>query len=102
MTLQTAERSPSARRGASLPFRRSVARATIVLATIALGAASCSSPQSEAARTQQVLEIGDAVNASKNEILELRGTLDSLRIVVAKQDTTIARLANVTGVVVVK
>ena len=69
---------------------------------VAVGAASCSSPQGEAARAQQVLEIGDAVNASKNEILELRGTLDSLRVVVAKQDTTIARLANVTGVVVVK
>ncbi len=69
---------------------------------LALGAASCSNPQSEAARVQQVLEIGDEVNAVKNELGELRGTLDSLRILVAKQDTTIARLANVTGVVVVK
>lgn len=62
----------------------------------------CTSPQADAARTQQLLEMGDAVNAMKNEVGELRGTLDSLRIVVMKQDTTIARLANVTGVVVVK
>jgi hypothetical protein len=82
--------------------RSTAYRALLTAAVVVVGAASCSTPQSEALRTQQVLEIGDAVNATKNEISELRGTLDSLRVVVAKQDTTIARLANVTGVVVLK
>ncbi len=79
----------------------SVRRALLLAAAVGISA-SCSTPQGEAARAQQVLEMGDAVNATKNEISELRGTLDSLRVVVAKQDTTIARLANVTGVVVLK
>lgn len=94
MHRHSAMQSPSTRRG-TLP-------ALIAVAALAVGATSCSNPQTEAARVQQVLEIGDAVNAAKNEILEMRGTVDSLRIVVAKQDSTIARLANVTGVIVVK
>ncbi|MEI6812794.1 MAG: hypothetical protein WCL36_01305 [bacterium] len=90
-------------RGDTVQSSRSAACRVVVLAAVlVVGASSCSTPQSEAARAQQVLEIGDAVNATKNEISEMRGTLDSLRVVVAKQDTTIARLANVTGVVVLK
>ncbi len=49
-----------------------------------------------------MLAVGDAINEIRNINDEMRITLDSLRTVVAKQDSTIARLANVTGVVVLK
>ena len=68
-----------------------------------LAADGCmSSPQTEAKRQEQMLQLGDAVNEMRNLNDEIRITLDSIRAVVAKQDSTIARLANVTGVVVVK
>jgi hypothetical protein len=64
--------------------------------------ACVSSPKAEAARQQEMQELGDAVNQLRNETADLVNTIDSLRVAIAKQDTTIARMANVTGVVVVK
>jgi hypothetical protein len=75
----------------------------IVLAAAGSAATGCvSSPKAEAARQQQMLDIGDAVNDLRITTAQLSNTLDSLRTVIAKQDTTLARLANVTGVVVAK
>jgi len=59
-------------------------------------------PKMEALRQQQITEIGDAINDLRIDVSTMTNTLDSLRVVIAKQDTTIMRLANVTGVVVVK
>jgi len=82
-----------------------IARALRVLLTAALpiAATGClTSPKSEALRQQQMQEAADAINDLRVTESTLAGTLDSLRVVVAKQDSTIARLANVTGVIVVK
>jgi hypothetical protein len=83
----------------------SVSRALRVLtvAAIPCAAGGCvTSPKAEAIRQQQMIEFGDAINDVRTNVSEMAGTLDSLRVIIAKQDTTIARLANVTGVVVVK
>lgn len=60
------------------------------------------SPQAEASRAQQMIEMGDAVTQLRQQTADLQGAIDSLKLVLAKQDTTNARLANVTGIVVVK
>jgi predicted LPLAT superfamily acyltransferase len=83
----------------------SLARAfrVLSLAAIPCAAGGCiTNPKAEALRQQQMIEFGDAMNDVRLNVTEMAGTLDSLRVVIAKQDTTIARLANVTGVVVVK
>jgi hypothetical protein len=80
---------------------RSIRCAALMAATAAVSGC-LTSPKAEAARQQQMLELGDVVNDLRIATSELNTTLDSLRTVIAKQDTTIARLANVTGVVVVK
>jgi hypothetical protein len=73
------------------------------LAAIPCAIGGCiTNPRAEALRQQQMIEVGDAMNDMRLNITEMAGTLDSLRVVIARQDTTIARLANVTGVVVVK
>lgn len=82
--------------------RASLARALITAAIVAPLGGCLSSPKAEAIRQQQMIEMGDAVNEIRIATAELNTTLDSLRTVIARQDTTIARLANVTGVVVVK
>ena len=61
-----------------------------------------SSPKAEAARQQQMLELADALNELRTSSAALSATIDSLRTAIAKQDTTLARVANVTGVIVVK
>ena len=60
------------------------------------------SPQAEASRAQQMIEMSDAVTQLRQQTADLQGSIDSLKLVLAKQDTTNARLANVTGIVVVK
>ena len=83
--------------------RSSRATRLLAFAFVSVVPGGCvASPQAEAKRQEQMLQVGDAVNELRNINDEMRITLDSLRIVVAKQDSTIARLANVTGVVVVK
>lgn len=75
----------------------------LLLAIVVLSLAGCiMSPKAEAIRQQQYQEMGDALNDMRVTLSTMAGTLDSLVVVAAKQDTTIARLANVTGVVVVK
>ena len=43
-------------------------------------------------------DMTDAVNQMGLQVAELQAAVDSLRLVVAKQDTAIYRMANVTGV----
>lgn len=75
----------------------------VLLAAVPCALAGCiTSPKSEVLRQQQMTEVGDAINDLRVSTSTMAGTLDSLRIVVAKQDSTIARLANVTGVIVVR
>lgn len=60
------------------------------------------SPASAAREAQQMNDIGDQLNELRTENATLEGVVDSLRTVIAKHDTTLARLGNATGVVVVK
>ena len=60
------------------------------------------SPQAEASRAQQMIEMSDAVTQLRQQTADLQGAIDSLKLVLAKQDTTNTRLANVTGIVVAK
>ncbi len=76
--------------------------ASVALA-LAFPLAGCvRNPEAEARAAQQFLEIGDALNELRQSTAALNTTVDSLRIVIAKQDTTIARLANQPGVAVVR
>lgn len=76
------------------------------LAIVALGAAAaataCASPKALIVLQQQLDEAADAVNDIRVNMGMMQDTIDSLRIVVAKQDSTIFRLANATGVQVIK
>lgn len=77
-----------------------VVRALLVgagLAAVAL--AGCyEDPQARMDQAQQLTDMIDVVNELNARTSELGFTLDSLRNVVARQDTTIWRLANLAGV----
>ena len=60
--------------------------------------ASCRSPQSDAYLIEQLRMMADELNASRQQTSDLQIQLDSLRLVVARQDTLLTRLAGMAGV----
>jgi hypothetical protein len=55
-------------------------------------------PAADAATAQALTEIADQLGALQRDNGELQNQVDSLRAVVARQDTVLRRLANVAGV----
>jgi hypothetical protein len=74
-----------------------------IIGVVTLAAISgCTPPNAVAALNERLNEAADAVNALQMNIATLQTSLDSLNIVVAKQDTTIGRLATAAGIPVAK
>ena len=67
---------------------------------LALLLASACRPTTEADINtgQALLELGDAITALREETSLLQQQVDSLRLVVARQDSTVRRIANLAGV----
>jgi hypothetical protein len=75
-------------------FRRSL---VAVCALVAF--AGCRSPQADAYIAEQMRSMGDELNASREQAAIMQGELDSLKSVVARQDSLLTRLAGMAGVV---
>lgn len=60
--------------------------------------AGCRSPQSDAYLLEQLKQMADELNASRQQTADLQTQLDSLRVMVAKQDTLLTKLAGMAGV----
>ena len=82
------------------PIRRN--RLTWLAFAAALASGGCVNPNSLAALQGQLNEAGDAVNDLRMNISTLQTSIDSMNIVIAKQDTTIGRLANAAGIPIAK
>ena len=79
------------------------ARHLVLIALAGAVIAACvQSPATAAREAQQMNDIGDQLNELRTENATLESVVDSLRTVIAKHDTTLSRVANATGVVVVK
>ena len=63
-----------------------------------VGALSCRSPVADASMIEQMRQLGDELNASRQDAAAMHEQLDSLRIVVARQDTLLRQLAGMAGV----
>ena len=72
-------------------------RAWLALAAIAF-VAGCRSPQSDTYILEQLRQMADELNGSRQQAADLQAQLDSIRIVVARQDTLLTRLAGMAGV----
>jgi hypothetical protein len=83
--MPTITRSPRA-------LRRGLSLAALLLL------AACRSPQSDAYLSEQIRQLGDELNASRQQEAQMQSDLDSLRIVVARQDTLLTKLAGMAGV----
>ena len=77
--------------------RMRVARAGCAAVLLALSA-GCRSPQSDAYLVEQIRMMGDELNASRQQASDLQSQIDSLRGVVARQDTLLTRIAGMAGI----
>jgi hypothetical protein len=72
-------------------------RAALALA-LAIVCAACPASRADVAISEQIIQLGDGLNDLRQENAGLQQQVDSLRLVVAKQDTVIRQIANLAGV----
>lgn len=68
-----------------------------LLAACALLLLSCRDPRAEANIAQAMVDVGTQISMMQQDYAQLQSELDSLRTVVARQDTIIVRLASMAG-----
>jgi hypothetical protein len=78
--------------------RLRAARLLLVALVCAAGAGCYQDPEQAIAQEQLLIDLGDALNQLTLQTSELTAQVDSLSRIIAKQDTAIYRMANVTGV----
>lgn len=69
----------------------------IVAFSVALAACQPIQPAATESLGESVLQLGDAISALQQENAMLQEQIDSLRIAVARQDTSLRRFANLAG-----
>ena len=69
----------------------------LLIAAVAF-AAACVNPRTEATVAQALTDAANEIGGLKSDIAQLQTDLDSLRQVVAKQDTLLGRLAEINHV----
>jgi len=77
--------------------RRAPAPLTL-LAILCLGASSCVNPRAQAAMAQALNDAANEIGGLRNDVADLQLQLDSLRTIVAKQDTLIDRIMMVNNI----
>jgi hypothetical protein len=70
---------------------------TLVLVVLAAGLLSCRDPRAEANIAQAMIDVGTTITQMQQDYGMLLTEVDSLRSVVARQDTIIGRLASHVG-----
>jgi hypothetical protein len=70
----------------------------IALAGMLIIVAGCRNPQADTLIAEQMREMGDELNNARQETALMHEQIDSLRILVARQDTLLRQLAGMAGV----
>jgi hypothetical protein len=68
----------------------------LFVAAALLGAMSCTNPRAEAATAQALNDAANEIGGLKNDVAQLQTDLDSLRSVVARQDSVLSRIVAAT------
>jgi septal ring factor EnvC (AmiA/AmiB activator) len=58
---------------------------------------ACPTSKADIAMTEQIIQLGDGLNDLRQDNAALQQQVDSLRSVVAKQDSVIRQIANLSG-----
>ena len=73
-------------------------RLLLLTATVLVTASCYQDPNAQLDQMQEQLDVANTMDELANRTSELQFTLDSLRQVVAKQDSVLYKLANLAGV----
>jgi hypothetical protein len=65
---------------------------------LTLACAACPASRADVAISEQIIQLGDGLNDLRQENAVLQQQVDSLRLVVARQDSVVRQLANLAGV----
>ena len=85
------------------PMRTHLSRATILTALIVPVLVACTVDRTaDIQQAEAIIDLGDAVNDLRMQASDVQFTVDSLKQVVARQDTVIRQLANLAGVPVAR
>ncbi len=71
-------------------------RAAFVL-MLAMICTACPTSRADIAISEQIIQLGDGLNDLRQDNAALQQQVDSLRAVVAKQDSVIRQIANLSG-----
>ena len=66
--------------------------------SVILAAGSCTNPRVQANIAQALNDVGNELTAQRQDMSTLQDQIDSLKHAMARQDTVIKRLINVTGI----
>lgn len=77
-------------------------RRILLVAAVAIMPSGCSNPRQLAYINDQLNQAADAVADIRNTMSGMQDSIDSLRTVVARQDSTIVKLAAATNVQIVR
>ena len=72
-------------------------RKLIAVLTVALLASGCRNMRADANVAEAMIQIGNEISGIQQDYSSLQFTVDSLKQVVARQDTLISRLASLAG-----
>ena len=67
-------------------------------AAVILATASCATPKFQADVATQLRAAADEMQLQRQDMMTLQEQIDSLKVVAAKQDSTIRKLANLAGI----
>ena len=67
-------------------------------AAVILATAGCATPKFQAEVATQLNQVGDELQAQRQDMATLQEQIDSLKAVTAKQDSVIKKLANLAGI----
>ena len=73
-------------------------RRLLAALTFMLVCTACPATKADIAMGEQIIQLGDGLNDVRQENAALQEQIDSLRTIVAKQDTVIRQLANLAGI----
>ena len=59
--------------------------------------AACPASRADIAISEQIIQLGDGMNSLRQENAEIQQQIDSLRLVVARQDSLLRQMANLAG-----
>ena len=85
-------------RAPAASLRRRVSLFAFAALPVAALAGCYQDPEERIAQEQLMQDMTDAVNQLGMQVSELQASVDSLRLIIAKHDTAVYRMANVTGV----